>query len=250
MPRHLVAHHLATGAEADLDSILRNVIHRPIACDGVAADRGRRPWAVHCDPALLVERNGVVRDRAGCAGTGRAGAVVDRNAVLRTVERVFADVLDRAVGHIHRGRARTRLVATAVDEVADHENTEIVGAVNVDIVDGSAGSRSVEDPDVAACRVNRPVCDIAGGDYRRRHVDVVAVKAGLRTRRESGAGIKRADQPDRRGQRKVTHDFHLVPLSLVRRASSTLSATAARFFRYFPRIVWLTISASMFWVKR
>src|SRR6266851_3961962 len=187
MPRYLVAHHLAAGAVADLDSILRNVIHRPIARDGIAADRGRRPRAVHGDPALLVKRNAVVRDRPGCAGTGRAGAVVDRKAVLRAVERVFADVLDRAVDHIHRGRAWTRLVATAVDEIADHENTEVVGAVNVSIVDGSAGSRSIEDSDVAAGRVNRLICDIAGGDYRRRHVDIVAVKAGLRTRCESAA---------------------------------------------------------------
>src|ERR1700758_1704702 len=86
MPCHLVAHHLAAGAEADLDSVLRDIRHRPITRDGIAADRGRRSWAVHGDPALLVERNAVVRDRPGCAGAGRASPVVDRNTVLGAVE--------------------------------------------------------------------------------------------------------------------------------------------------------------------
>src|SRR5229473_237014 len=113
---------MAVGAETDLDSILGDVDDRPVAFDRIAADRGPRPRAIHGDPALLVKRNAVVRDRPGCAGTGRAGAVVDRNAVLRAVERVFADVIDRAVDHIHRGRAWTRLVASAIDEIADHEN--------------------------------------------------------------------------------------------------------------------------------
>src|SRR5260370_11824456 len=102
MPGDLVAHYQAVAAEADLDPVLRDVRDRPVSRDDIFADRNRGVRPVRDDPAFLIEGDRISGD---CAGRARAIAkrvIIHRNAVLRAVKRLLANIMDITVGDIHR----------------------------------------------------------------------------------------------------------------------------------------------------
>src|ERR1700676_5489444 len=101
MPGDLVAHDQAVTAEADLDPVLRDVDDWPVSRDRISADRNRSIRPVRDDPAFLIEVDGIAGD---CTGRARAIAkrvVINPNAMLCTIKRLLADIVDITVGDIH-----------------------------------------------------------------------------------------------------------------------------------------------------
>src|SRR5436190_1306228 len=133
MPGDVIAHYHAGAAAADLDPVLRDVRDSPPSLDRICTDRNRGVRPVRDDPTFLIEGDSIAGDRTGRARAIAGREIINPNAVLPSIGRVLADIVDAIAGDIHRRCAEMSEVIFAGDDDA-----KVVGALNFAAFDGAA----------------------------------------------------------------------------------------------------------------
>src|SRR5438445_5201716 len=175
---------------AHLDAVLRDEVDLSEPGDRVPGDGRRRAVAVHDDAALLIRGDAVAADVARGADRGTESWYerdeIDPDPMLRSVERVVADVVHVAAGH--------------VDGRSVSDDTEVARAVDRGSRDVAGAPGRVVDAHVATCRV-KIAADVAA-DLRGGEEHVVALEG----RRRAPGGLRRWRGDERQYQRNAGDD--------------------------------------------